>query len=108
MANYINRDDALAVARYSRDPVAGIESLPGIDQDSFIRLPCPIGGTLWRAKLTKRSRYYSGRAYVEKTTLKPSNFWSIVMEGEFGKTVFLTMEEAEAVVAKYLKELRES
>ena len=107
MADYILREDALAVARYSKDPVAGIESLPGIDQKDFIRIPCPVGSTLWRAKLIKRSKYCSGRAFVEKTTLKQSNFWSIVVAGEFGKTVFLTMEEAEAVVAEYLKELRE-
>lgn len=35
--NLINRDDALAVAKYSKDPVEGIKHLPAVDAVPVVR-----------------------------------------------------------------------
>ena len=35
--NLINRDDALAVAKYSKDPVEGIKNLPAVDAVTVVR-----------------------------------------------------------------------
>lgn len=37
MMDLISRDDALAVARYSKNPVEGIENLPAVDAVEVVR-----------------------------------------------------------------------
>ena len=64
----------------------------------FVELPCKIGSELYRIKKI------NGRPFVTNTRLNVNNFWKIVIQGEFGKTVFLTREEAEQA----LKESKEN
>lgn len=59
------------------------------DRNSFVELPCKIGEELYRIKTV------SGTKIVTKTQLNQNTFWRIVFNGEFGKTVFRTKEEAE-------------
>lgn len=69
------------------------------EQDKRILvLPCPIGSTLWRVcKVTDRG---TTKIYPRAVELNKNNFWRIVIEGEFGKTVFLTVDEAWAKIRK--------
>lgn len=71
--------------------------------DLTLKLPCPIGGTLWRVCILPTTASYHGHIYVKPVVLNKNNFWRIVVEKEFGKTVFLTKDEAHAAAA----ELRE-
>lgn len=59
------------------------------DRNRFVELPCKIGGELYRIKTV------SGKKIVTETQLNQNTFWRIVFGGEYGKTVFLTREEAE-------------
>ena len=63
------------------------------DRSKFIELPCKVGQELYRVK-------HLGKGTVTTTSLNANTFWRIVMQGEFGRTVFLTKKEAE----KALKE----
>lgn len=88
-------DDILRrLTSYEEDEKAGL----------LLHLPCPLGGELWRVCVTPPSAVYAGNIYVKKIVFSRSNFWRIVMEGEFGKTVFLTHEEAEQVAGQLRKE----
>ena len=59
------------------------------DRSLFVVLPCKIGTELFRIK------QINGKRFITNTALNSNTFWNIVMQGEFGKTVFLTREEAE-------------
>ena len=59
------------------------------DRSRFVELPCKIGTELFRIK------QINGKRFITNTALNSNTFWNIVMQGEFGKTVFLTREEAE-------------
>lgn len=59
------------------------------DRTRFVELPCKIGEELYRIKNVR------GKKIVTETQLNQNTFWRIVFGGEFGKTVFLTREEAE-------------
>lgn len=60
----------------------------------IIELPCKIGETVYIA-IKKTSRHCKAYAYVRKTKLKYSNLARVI--SDFGKTVFLSYEEAERV-----------
>lgn len=64
------------------------------DRTRFVELPCKVGEELYRVKTVR------GKKIVTETQLNQNTFWRIVFGGEYGKTVFLTREEAE----KALKE----
>lgn len=64
-------------------------------------LPCKIGDTLYRIQRFKRGKNWKKEAeFIRTVELNRNNFWRIVIDGELGKTVFLTREEAEAALAK--------
>ncbi len=60
------------------------------DKSKYIELPCKVGDMLYRIKIV------NGTATITTTTLNKNTFWRIIFGGDFGKTVFLTREEAEA------------
>ena len=59
------------------------------DRSRFVELPCKIGTELFRIK------QINGKRFITNTALNSNTFWNIVMQREFGKTVFLSREEAE-------------
>lgn len=65
------------------------ECLSFKDRSRFVELPCKIGTELFRIKRI------NGKPFITNTRLNVNNFWRIVIQGEFGKTVFLSCEEAE-------------
>ena len=86
----------LAKANGTPLKVEEIEGLPECDdcehfkdRSRFVELPCKRGTELFRIK------QINGKRFITNTALNSNTFWNIVMQGEFGKTVFLTREEAE-------------
>ena len=78
-----------------RDSVEVVQET--LTQDELLlRLPCPIGGRLWRVIIQPTRTHYIGHIFVKPITLNRHNFWRIVVGGEFGNIVFLTEEEAQA------------
>ena len=61
--------------------------------NGVIVAPCKIGETVYIV-ISKESRYCKSYAYVRKSTLTYENLERVI--ADFGKTVFLTKEEAEA------------
>lgn len=59
-------------------------------------LPCKVNDTLYRIC----HEFRQGNPYIRTVTFNRNNFCRIVLDGEFGKTVFLTREEAEAALKK--------
>ena len=59
-------------------------------------LPCKLGTTLHRICEEGRGR----KPFIREVTFNRTNFARIVLDNEVGRTVFLTREEAEAVLAK--------
>lgn len=57
-------------------------------------LPCTVGDTVYRIC----HEYKKGNPFIRAVTFNQNNFWRIVFSGEFGKTVFLTPEEAKAAL----------
>lgn len=70
------------------------------EQGRLILLPCKVGDTLYRIQ----HEYKSGNPFIRAVTFNHNNFWRIVYGGEFGKTVFLTREEAETALKGGSKE----
>lgn len=62
----------------------------------LIVLPCKVGDTVYRIC----HEYKQGNPFIRAVEFSQHNFWRIVFGGEFGKTVFLTREEAEAALKK--------
>lgn len=58
------------------------------EQGRLVAMPCPIGTEVWRVNFDKRRRP------IERLRFDVNLYFA------FGKTVFLTREEAEAVLAK--------
>lgn len=52
-----------------------------------------IGDTLYRVTMS-RGRYKESSVTVREITLTRNNFYKIMIEGEYGLTVFSTLEEA--------------
>ena len=66
------------------------------EQGRLFVIPCKLGNTLYRIIENRPSRERPlGAVFVRPITLNKNNFCRIVLGGEFGKTVFLTREEAE-------------
>lgn len=87
------------------DKLAEYEDLE--EQGKLVKLPCKIGDTVYdiawwdnvQEKVVVKGKTYYRTIHKHKVTELPFDYSDI---GEFGKTVFLTREEAEAK----LKELR--
>ena len=63
-------------------------------EDRLLILPCKVGDIVYRIC----HEYKKGNPFIRAVTFNQNNFWRIVFGGEFGKTVFLTREEAEAAL----------
>ena len=72
------------------DKLAEYEDLE--EQGRLLRLPCKVGDSMYRFG------YADGKAYkVQKLVIRTlANLVAIMESGEFGKSVFLTREEAKA------------
>lgn len=125
--DYIDRGDALAVARYSKNPVEGIENLPSVDlvasellaQSEEARadlgrrlaaemqrkqtLPCKIGDEVWGIR-NFRGKKHPQRGRVNEMFYRSDMSLLIVVKnicrGEWGKVVFPTYEAAMAAVER--------
>lgn len=74
------------------------------EQGLLIKLPCKIGDAVYRICRFKRGENWKKEAkFIRHSKLTRSNLFRIMLDGEFGKTVFLTLEEAEkALEAQHL------
>ena len=64
-------------------------------------LPCKVGDTLYRIQRFRRGKNWRKEAeFIRTVELNKNNLWRIVMDGEIGKTVFLTRAEAEAALRR--------
>ena len=77
MAEYMNR-------------LAGYEDLEA--QGRLVVLPCPMGSTIYMI-VTKHTKGREPFSFIKTTELMESNVFRVCRD--FGKTVFLTREEAE-------------
>ncbi len=79
----------------------------------FVELPCEVGQTVWRVVTmgtgvkfkkvgynTWREREQTIKHFIRSVTVTKNNFYDIVFGGDFGKTVFLSREEAERELQK--------
>ena len=66
------------------------------EQGRLLRLPCKVGDSVYRFG------YADGKAYkVQKLVIRTlANLVAIMESGEFGKSVFLSLEEAENKLKK--------
>lgn len=66
------------------------------EQGRLLRLPCKVGDSVYRFE------YADGKAYkVQKLVIRTlANLVAIMESGEFGKSVFLSLEEAENKLKK--------
>ena len=67
----------------------------------LMRLPCPMGSTIYMI-VTKRGKVNGVFSFVKTTYLMESNVFRACRE--FGKTVFLTKEEAQAAMGEWQKQ----
>jgi hypothetical protein len=91
------RDYFEIVDRVAADNVSSVDKLRRYEdleeQGRLIKLPCKIGDVVYR--IVRRQR---GDCFVRPTILGKHNLYRAVVNDEFGKTVFLTAEEAEAAI----------
>lgn len=68
------------------------------EQGLLLRLPCKVGDSVYRFW------YADGKAYKVQTQVirTLANLVAIMESGEFGKSVFLSLEEAEAKLKKMI------
>lgn len=82
----------LATVQVLIDRLAAYEDAE--EQSLLVRLPCKVGSHVWRVWITEGRKPEITEHYM-------SDLLHIVQWiGKFGKTVFLTREEAEAALAK--------
>lgn len=74
------------------------------EQGKLLKLPCAPGHPVWKIKNGKISKWVVSTIKIEESGVSFCNTVYICDISDFGKTVFLTKEEAEAA----LKELRRS
>lgn len=74
-----------------------VKVMKAVQKGRFVELPCEVGDTLYRIC----HEYKRGNPFIKTVVFNRNNFWRIVFEGEFGKTVFLTREEAEAALMQH-------
>lgn len=68
------------------------------EQGLLVRLPCKVGDTVY--ELTEGFSIYKPglHVYISEHTATELNIYNWARRGDFGKTVFLTREEAEAAL----------
>lgn len=68
------------------------------EQGKLLKLPCVPGQPVWKIKNGKISKWVVGRIMIEEVGIFFCNATYICGLSDFGKTVFLTKEEAEAAL----------
>lgn len=90
--------DRLGTTKYYDNVIAAgnVEKLCAFfkDRSKFIELPCKVGEDLYRLKTI------NGKTIITTTQLNQNTLWRIVFGGEYGKSVFLTKEEAERALTE--------
>ena len=76
-----------------------------MNDELTLKLPCPLGGTLWRVCATPTRAKSRANVYVKPVTFSRNNFWPIVVEQGFGRLWFLTEEEAMEAAEKMKEEM---
>ena len=79
-------------ANLDKDPIIGmsVEQCEYFkDRSKSVDLPCKVGEDLYRLKTI------NSKTIITTTQLNQNTLWRIVFGGEYGKSVFLTKEEAE-------------
>lgn len=94
--NYPAADDNLATICYALQETERYKDLE--KQGKLLELPCAVGNTVYTLNTLQ-----NGKTVIGETTADAFMCALCTMEGRFGKTVFLTAEEAEAALEKILK-----
>lgn len=80
------------------------------DKSRFIELPCKIGDTVWvivngiKKPLEAQVRSVDIKNTIDINTAVKGYYSVTVNSGDFGKSLFLTKEEAEEALTKKMKE----
>lgn len=90
-------DDAAELERYRKDEAAGL----------LLRLPAPIGSTVWRVRqnpachygVREAEKFLFGRVVTPRRIVEPVPF-SLLLLDEWGRTVFLTKHEADKMLGE--------
>ena len=90
-------DDAAELERYRKDEAAGL----------LLRLPVPIGSTVWRVRqnpachygVREADKFLFGRVVTPRRIVEPVPFTLLLLD-EWGRTVFLTKHEADKMLGK--------
>ncbi len=90
-------DDAAELERYRKDEAAGL----------LLRLPAPIGSTVWRVRqnpachygVREAEKFLFGRVVTPRRIVEPVPFTLLLLD-EWGRTVFLTKHEADKMLGK--------
>lgn len=90
-------DDAAELERYRKDEAAGL----------LLRLPVPIGSTVWRVRqnpachygVREAEKFLFGRVVTPHRIVEPVPFTLLLLD-EWGQTVFLTKHEADKMLGK--------
>lgn len=90
-------DDAAELERYRKDEAAGL----------LLRLPVPIGSTVWRVRqnpachygVREAEKFLFGRVVTPRRIVEPVTFTLLLLD-EWGRTVFLTKHEADKMLGK--------
>lgn len=85
------------VERYRKDEAAGL----------LLRLPVPIGSTVWRVRqnpachygVREAEKFLFGRVVTPRRIVEPVPFTLLLLD-EWGRTVFLTKHEADKMLGK--------
>ena len=90
-------DDAAELERYRKGEAAGL----------LLRLPAPIGSTVWRVRqnqachygVREAEKFLFGRVVTPRRIVEPVPFTLLLLD-EWGRTVFLTKHEADKMLGK--------
>ena len=66
------------------------------EQNRLLKLPCAVGDTVYTL-----NPLLNGKTVIGETTADAFFCALVMLEGRFGKTVFLTREEAEAALKEF-------
>lgn len=96
----ITNDDLHSIINHLAEKLCEYEDLE--EQGRLVKLPCKVGDTVYKAdKVREKIKQYKV-IHFETDRVDFDNYDSCFLS-QFGKTVFLTKEEAEAELNLYLK-----
>ena len=68
------------------------------EEGRLLKLPCKLGETMYRVIRNPTTGKKGESEQIRAVPFSRNNLWNVVVEGTFGKTVFLTREEAEVAL----------